>query len=352
MNKVYNLYDLGWNEELSKQYEGLLNSYTIGRVAVEYKGMYKIYCEKGELFASVSGKMMHSAEGRNDYPAVGDWIVLDNIHDNDDRAVIKDILKRKSKFARKCAGNTYEEQIVAVNVDTLFICMSLNQNYNIRRMERYLTMAWDSGAIPVVLLTKMDLCSDIEQKLAEVQAAAPGVDILCISSLTGEGLDRFRSYVKPGITVAFLGSSGVGKSTLINTLAGEILLETQEVSSLGDRGRHTTTNRELIPLSNGSIVIDTPGMRELQLLDADEGLDTAFEDIDALASGCKFSDCSHEREPGCAVREAIESGLLSQSRFLSYLKLKKEAEFIKRKMDKKAQQNYKSFVKKLSKQFR
>lgn len=352
MNKTYSLNELGWNEALYAEYKDLISSYTIGRVAIEYKGMYKVFTEKGEFLASVSGKIMHSAEGRSDYPAVGDWVVLDNIHANDDRAVIKEILKRKSKFSRKSAGITFEEQIVAVNIDTLFICMSLNQNYNLRRLERYITMAWDSGAIPVVLLTKVDLCHDADEKYLEVQATAPGVDILCISSLTGEGLEELHNYIKPGITVAFLGSSGVGKSTLINTISGEELLETQEVSSLGDRGRHTTTNRELIPLSNGSIVIDTPGMRELQLLDAGENVDTAFQDIETLASNCKFSDCSHGSEPGCAVQSAIESGDLDKNRFSSYIKLKREAEFAKRKIDKRAQQNYKNYVKKLSKQHR
>jgi ribosome biogenesis GTPase len=312
---------LGWNEDLEKEFTGINFSCEVGRVAVEYKGLYKIYCETKERLASVSGKMIYSAAERDDYPAVGDWVIKDKTASTNDRAVIRGILSRKSKFSRKCAGSTVEEQIVAVNVDIVFICMSLNNNFNLRRLERFITMAWDSGAIPVVLLTKSDLCENIEEKLKETKEAAIGVDIHCISCLNETAAEVVRNYIKPGQTVAFLGSSGVGKSTIINRLLGEDRLDTQTVSDIGDRGRHTTTNRELILLPEGGVVIDTPGMREFHILDVEESIGTAFSDIEGFAQNCKFSDCAHTTEPQCAVREAIATGALSEERYNNYIKL-------------------------------
>ncbi|MDD2503567.1 MAG: ribosome small subunit-dependent GTPase A, partial [Clostridia bacterium] len=229
------------------------------------------------------------------------------------------------------------------------ICMSLNQNFNLRRLERFITMAWDSGAVPVVLLTKSDLCEDIEKKLKETKEAAIGVDVHCISCLNESAAEVVRNYIKPGHTIAFLGSSGVGKSTIINKLLGEERLDTQEISDLGDRGRHTTTNRELILLPEGGIVIDTPGMREFHILDVSESIGTAFGDIENFAQSCRFSDCTHTTEPQCAVREAIENGALSVERYDNYITLKKEAEFVERKTNKKAELEYKSFIKKRAK---
>lgn len=349
MNTNHNLLDLGWKEDLAKEFEAYGSSFEVGRVAVEYKGLYRIYCENKELLGSISGKLMYSASGRDDYPAVGDWVIVDKTASTDDRAVIHGILSRKSKFSRKSAGNAVEEQIVAVNVDTVFICMSLNQNFNLRRLERFITMAWESGATPVVLLTKSDLCEDIEKKLKETEESAPGVDIHCISCIDDSAVNAARKYIRPGYTVAFLGSSGVGKSTIINRLLGEDRLDTREVSGLGDRGRHTTTNRELILLPEGGIVIDTPGMRELHILDVEEGIGTAFSDIESFAESCRFTDCTHTSEPDCAVKEAIETGILSEERYNNYIKLKKEAEFVERKTNKKAELEYKSFIKKRSK---
>ncbi len=346
MNTNNDLMALGWNEDLEKEFAGFKDSCEVGRVAVEYKGLYKVYCEGRETLAAISGKMMYSAAERDDYPAVGDWVVLDKSAADSDRAIIRGILKRKSKFSRKSASNTVEEQIVAVNIDTVFICMSLNQNFNLRRLERYITMGWDSGAVPVVLLTKSDLCEDVEEKLKETQEAAIGVDVHCISCADDSAAETVSSYIKPGHTLAFLGSSGVGKSTIINRLLGEERLDTQAISGEGDRGRHTTTNRELIVLPQGGIVIDTPGMREFHILDAEEGISKAFDDIESIAVNCKFSDCSHTTEPGCAVLEAIESGALIEARYNNYLKLKKEAEFVERKTNKKAELEYKDFIKK------
>lgn len=352
MDKIFDLKALGWNEELENEFEAYRDTCSVGRVAVEYKGLYRVYCEDMEVLAAVSGKMLYSAAERADYPAVGDWVLLDKNHSSDDRAVIRGIMRRKSKFSRKGAGNTTDEQIVAVNVDTLFICMSLNQNFNLRRLERFITMAWDSGATPVVLLTKSDLCDSIEDRLAEARDVAPGVDVHCITSMDASAANIVGGYIKPGHTVAFLGSSGVGKTTVINRLLGEERFETKETSELGDRGRHTTTNRELILLPGGGIVIDTPGMREFHILDADEGLDTTFNDIHSLSEGCRFSDCTHTAEPGCAVLEAMENGSLKEERYNNYVKLKKEAEFIERKTNRKAELEYKSFIKSRAKQIK
>jgi ribosome biogenesis GTPase len=227
--------------------------------------------------------------------------------------------------------------------------MSLNQNFNLRRLERFITMAWNSGAVPVVLLTKSDLCENAADKLAEAKEVSMGVDVYSISCVNDSAVEIVREYIKPGHTVAFLGSSGVGKSTIINRLLGENRLDTKEVSELGDRGRHTTTNRELIVLPEGGIVIDTPGMREFHILDVDESLDTTFGDINELAAGCRFSDCTHTTEPGCAVTEAINNGTLKEERYNNYIKLKKEAEFVERKTNKKAELEYKSFIKKRAK---
>ena len=241
---------------------------------------------------------------------------------NGDTAIIHRVLHRRSLFLRRAAGTANTEQAVAANIDTVFICMALNNDFNLRRLERYLSAAWESGSIPVVLLTKSDLCDDLDLKLAQVQGSAIGVDILTTSALRNE-LDSLLSYMAPGKTVAFLGSSGAGKSTLINRLLGEERLKTGGLRN-DDRGRHTTTHRELIILPDGAMVIDTPGMRELGMWDASEGIDTAFADIEELAEACRFRDCTHSGEPGCAVCQAIAEGTLSQSRWQSYLKLTAE----------------------------
>lgn len=352
MIKKYNLYDLGWNEDLKKEFEQYSNEYSIGRVAVEYRNLYRIYTDNGEILASVSGKMINSANGREDYPAVGDWVLIGKNTNQNDRTIIHGILKRKSKFSRKVAGNTFDEQIIAANIDIAFICMSLNNNFNLRRLERYITIAWDSGSRPVVLLTKADLCDDIKSKLEQISEILFGVDVHCVSCVNKSGISDVRSYIKKGTTVAFIGSSGVGKSTIINELLGENRQITQEVSSIGEKGRHTTTNRELIILPQGGIVIDTPGMRELHLLDVSDSIDTTFKDIEELSLKCKFLDCTHTLEPKCAVKEAIKNGTLSKKRYENYVKLKKEAEYIERKLNRKAKLQHKKASKKLSKSLR
>ena len=307
-------------EALASDHPGL----TLGRIVLQEKGLYHIITMKGGLPASqpaeVSGKFRFESSGPSDFPAVGDYVMVDT--NNGDTAIIHRVLHRRSLFLRRAAGTANPEQAVAANIDTVFICMALNNDFNLRRLERYLSAAWESGSIPVVLLTKSDLCDDLDLKLAQVQGSAIGVDILTTSALRNE-LDSLLSYMAPGKTVAFLGSSGAGKSTLINRLLGEERLKTGGLRN-DDRGRHTTTHRELIILPDGAMVIDTPGMRELGMWDASEGIDTAFADIEELAEACRFRDCTHSGEPGCAVCQAIAEGTLSQSRWQSYLKLTAE----------------------------
>ncbi|MBP2630346.1 MAG: ribosome biosis GTPase RsgA [Firmicutes bacterium] len=296
----------------------------IGRVISQYKDLYKVATENGELTAEISGKFRFAVKTLANYPAVGDFVMLDQIGHDSGNAIIHHVLTRKSAFIRKAAGTSNNEQIVAANIDIVFICMSLNDDFNVRRLERYLGVAWDSGAIPVIVLTKADLCENISARLSEIDAVAIGVDVLVTSSMSGDGFLSVRNYIENGKTIACIGSSGVGKSTLINRLIGEGVLETQAIRN-DDKGRHTTTRRELIALPNGGIIIDTPGMRELGIESID--LIKTFSDIDTFAAECKFHDCTHTKEPNCAVQKAINDGLLSEERFASYVKLKKEVKY-------------------------
>ena len=291
------------------------------RVICQEKGTYRIASELGEKLAEVSGKYIFTAKTVSEYPAVGDY-VLANWLDDGSRAIITSLFPRKSCFIRKAAGKDKQEQVVAANVDYAFLCMSLNSDFNLRRLERYLSIAWDSGAKPVVVLTKADLCEDIANKLQEVESVAFGVDVFTVSSQNNNYM-CVNDFIQPGKTVVFIGSSGVGKSTLINKLLAKDVLETRELRNDG-KGKHTTTHRELIELENGAFVIDTPGMRELGMWDSESGIDTVFADIEELERQCRFSNCSHASEPGCAVRSALEEGTLSAERWESYQKLKRE----------------------------
>ena len=294
------------------------------RVISQEKGLYKLQSGTEERTAVVSGKYRYETRTVSDYPAVGDYVTAEWPAD-DSNAVITGLFPRKSCFIRKAAGTGKQEQVVAANIDTVFICMSLNNNFNIRRLERYLSVAYDSGAAPAVILTKSDLCSDVESKITEAQNVAPGVDVLAISSSEGD-YGAVMPYILPGKTVAFIGSSGVGKSTLINKLAGTDRIATRAIGN-DDKGRHTTTHRELITLPNGAFVIDTPGMRELGMWDSKEGIEAAFADIEKLSRNCRYADCTHTSEPGCAVRSALEDGMLTAARLASYRKLKTENDY-------------------------
>lgn len=350
------LTELGWKREFQtawEEYQNTSNSrdISLGRVAVEHKGIYRILCEHGELLGRMSGKMLAESERGMERPAVGDWVVISARHD-EGQATIHAVLPRFSKFSRQIAGTSHNEQIVATNIDTVFLVMALNKDFNVRRLERYLLTAWDSGANPVIILTKADLCEDIEKKCSEVEQVAFGVPTYVVSAVTNQGIDELKAFFKVGETTAFLGSSGVGKSTLINRLYGQDILRTNEIRGDDDKGRHTTTHRELIVLESGGIVIDTPGMRELQLWDVTESVSQGFEDIETLAEACRFRDCQHDGEPGCAVQAAIDNGSLPVERYQSYQKLLKELAFFERKASKKAQSDEKKKWKTITKQIR
>jgi ribosome biogenesis GTPase len=349
---MYDLESLGWSEFFESAFQPYRErGHFRGRVVLEERGAYRLYTEQGEMSARVRGKLRFDSESSADFPAVGDWVAVSR-RERDGLHQIQAVLPRRSKFSRKAAGANSEEQVVAANVDTVFLVQGLDHDFNLRRLERYLVAAFESNAAPVVILNKADLCEDVEKKTSEAESVAPGTPVHAISSLSGQGLEALDQYVLPGVTVAFLGSSGAGKSTLINRIVGEEIQKTAEVREHDSRGRHTTTRRELIVLKTGGLLIDTPGMRELQMWDASGSLDLAFSDVQSIAVACYFSDCSHQNEPGCAVREALEDGSLDRSRYESYTKMEKEMEYLDSRMDTRLNLKRKSREKKIHRAFR
>lgn len=344
-----NLELLGWGSFFSKNFSSQFqDGYTVGRVAVEQKNTYILYTELGELSAEVSGKMRHQAFGRQDFPAVGDWVSISQI-EGESRAIIQNILPRKSKFSRKTVGAVTDEQIVATNIDTVFLVSGLDKDFNKRRIERYLILVWESGANPVIVLNKADLCDEVEQRQAQVEAIASGVPIVVLSAVENKGLDGLIPYLGTGQTVALIGSSGVGKSTITNQLVGQDIQSVQSVRLGDNRGRHTTTHRELIILPSGGLLIDTPGMREVQMWAGADGLQETFADIESLATVCRFRNCKHEKEPGCAVQQALLDGTLDEERLKNYQKLQQELDYLSRKQDQKAYLAEKEKWKKITK---
>lgn len=342
MNK---LKEIGWDQSIQD-----IDEEKIARVIAVQKNSYRILDGEMEYFSHLSGKFINQAFTSLDYPAVGDWVEVQKLVD-EQKAVVNRVLPRKSQFVRQAAGTKTEAQIVAANMDAVFIVNSLNHDLNLRRMERYILSTYESGAIPIIVLTKRDECTqdDVDAIIAQVEEVAIGVPIIPISSITGEGIDELMTYLPAGKTAALLGSSGVGKSTMVNTLIGNAVQETKDVRAADSKGRHTTTHREMFLLPNGSLLIDTPGMRELQLWGGESAIDTTFQDVEVLATDCKFTDCQHKTEPGCQVQEAIANGELSDERFQSYLKLQRELAYEKRKQDQKAQLEEKNKWKKISK---
>lgn len=330
-----NLTELGWNEDFQKYLNASANDGGMPvRVVREDRERYIVWGEAGELEAALSGKMRHDAVSRGELPTVGDWVMV-SVRANERAATIHGVIPRKSGFVRKAAGIETEEQVLVANVDTVFIVSGLDGDFNVRRIERFLTLAWESGANPVVLLNKADVCDDVPSRIAQVEAVAFGLPLHTMSGITGDGVAVLESYCRPGTTVAFLGSSGVGKSTLINALLGEKRMFVNAVREDDSRGRHTTTHRELIVMPSGGILIDTPGLRELQLWGDEDSLRRSFKDIDAIGENCRFSDCRHEGEPDCAVAAAIADGRLEQKRYDSYLKLRRELKFLARRQERK-----------------
>ena len=303
-----------------------------GRVVVQHRGQYDLVTSEGEAKATISGRFAHEA-GEGGYPVTGDWVAVSL---DAGAATIHAVLPRRTAFIRKAAGQGQIPQIVAANVDVAVLAAALTPDFNPRRLERYLAIAWQSGARPLVVLTKADLCEDVDAAVDATRALAAGVDVLAISSTTGEGLADLAGRLLPGETAVLVGSSGAGKSTLVNALAGEARMAVGEVREDDGRGRHTTSHRELILLPSGALILDTPGMRELGLMDADEGITATFDDIDSLAEQCRFHDCGHTNEPGCAVQAALEAGALDPHRWRNYQKLQREAAFSDRKEDRAA----------------
>jgi ribosome biogenesis GTPase / thiamine phosphate phosphatase len=317
---------LGWDAATASSFEQLHDDNLFpARVAAQHRGEYLLFSEEGDVRAKVAGRLFYDREIGGELPAVGDWVGVRR------PATITSILRRRSAFIRKSAGLNSVEQVLAANVDTALLLAGLDGDFSLRRLERYVTTAWESGAQPVVVLTKADLCADVGAAVLAVETVAIGVPVHPISNISGAGLETLDPYLEPGRTAVLLGSSGVGKSSLLNHLAGQELMRTRALAADGT-GRHTTTHRELVQLPDGALVIDTPGLRELQFWEGD--VSAAFEDIEALARECRFRDCAHAREPGCAVLRAVDEGTLELDRLRSWRKLQRELESIAARTDK------------------
>lgn len=341
---------LGWNDFFQVHFD-LVNNEKLSpaRIAQVQKGGYSIFYDQGTCMARVSGKFRHQIRDHADLPAIGDWVVVDLTMGNN-TAIIHGLLPRKSKFSRKAvlsggmpeSGGKTAEQVLAANVDIVFLVSGLDDDFNIRRIERFMTIAWDSGAAPVIILNKMDLCHDLLSRIKDVKDSLFDVPVIAVSAIKTTGLDLLMEYLSPGRTSVFLGASGVGKSTIINSLLGYERQKTNTVRGFKDRGRHTTTYREMIILPGGGLIIDTPGIREIQPWDDNAGINRTFKDVEQLAQGCRFRDCKHENEPGCAVRAAIREGKIEEDRLVSYLKLQREMQYLEDRKEERGRQGGKA----------
>ncbi len=342
----------GWNQTMARHFEPYANNgYAVGRVALDVHHTYRLHTEYGDMSAEITGKLLHQAAGSQDFPVVGDWVVI-RLRDEATRASIHAILPRMSQLSRKAAGAKTDEQVLAANIDTVFLISGLDGDFNIRRIERALVLIKESGANPVIILNKVDLCETLQSHIIDVEAIAPGVPVIALSALHATSMTALAPYLQPGQTMVLLGSSGVGKSTLANQLLGREAQAVQTVRHRDDRGRHTTTHRELFDLPSGALLIDTPGIRELQLWASATSVEETFADIEGWAANCRFRDCQHGDEPGCAMQAAIASGALDPQRFYHYQKLQREQDYLRRRQDHRAQLQSKAKWKQLSKAMR
>jgi ribosome biogenesis GTPase len=331
--ETYDLVALGWDEGWAEAFAPHLEAgLTPARVAIEFNHIFRLFTADGEIKAQHAGRLLHEATGRHMLAAVGDWVAA-SVRTEERSGTIEAILPRRSRFSRKVAGEVTEEQVVAANIDVVFLVMGLDHDFNPRRLERYLLLAYESGAVPVVLLTKADLTAGADAQMAEVRAVAPGTDVYVLNAPAGVGLEPVARLLPRGRTGALLGSSGAGKSTILNALAGTEVMKTQAVRAHDSRGRHTTRHRQLIVLPGLGVIIDTPGMRELQLWDVSRTMRETFDEIEALASACHFTNCRHRNEPRCAVTAAVREGRLDAARLESYHKLQDELESLESRKD-------------------
>jgi ribosome biogenesis GTPase len=328
---------LGWTDALASAFEPMAESgLAPARVSLEHNHVYRVLTGSGERLAEASGRIKYQATGRHELPAVGDWVAV-RLDESGGRSVIRAILPRRGWFSRKAAGRETQEQVVAANVDTVLIVFGLDKPVNQRAIERYLVVGRRSGAIPVVVLNKSDLSDDVPADVADATIVAGDVAVHAVSAQDEDGVKALERYLSPGRTIALIGPSGAGKSSIVNHLVGRELLPTGEVRDWDARGRHTSIHRQLVVREAGGLIIDTPGMRELQLWEPGDTVDETFSDIAALAEGCRFRDCVHDQEPGCAVKAAVEAGTLDPARHASYLKLQREQTAIASKRDERAQ---------------
>ena len=325
--------DLGWDAYFEARWRESGNTGCVpARVVSQHRGLWRVAGGFEECWAEPSGKFRKESEGGGDWPAVGDWVSVEARREKQ-HALIQQVLPRRSRFARKVAGKQIEEQVLAANIDVALVVTALDGDFNVRRIERYMAQCWESGARPSIVLNKMDSCAESGDLTAQIERIAMGAPVFLVSAKTGAGMEELEASFPKGQTMVFLGSSGVGKSTLVNWLLQTELQATYPVRASDSRGRHTTTSRELFLLPGGAMIIDTPGLRELQLWDVADGLSQTFAEVDELAAQCRFSNCRHRNEPGCAVQTALASGILEAGRLESWRKLQREQEFLLRKAD-------------------
>jgi ribosome biogenesis GTPase / thiamine phosphate phosphatase len=341
------IFHWGWNSYFEAIWRDMEREKAVpARVIAQSRGSWCVAGDFGKCSAEAAGKLRLAAEEGADWPAVGDWVAAE-LQDQGGAAMIREVLPRRSQFVRKMAGKKFAEQVIAANVETALLVSALDGDFNPRRVERYLAQCWESGAKPVIILNKADACECLEEKVDEIEKVARGVPVCAVSAKTAQGFEELVRYLGRGQTLVLLGSSGVGKSTIVNRLLGRDLQEVEQVRESDSRGRHTTTARQLFALPGGALLMDTPGLRELQLWDANEGISQTFAEIEAFAARCRFTNCTHGREPGCAVQAAIQTGALDLGRLENWRKVQRELEFLERKNDPEARQNERQRIKRL-----